>query len=407
MIYSFLDTSAILNGALDQYKDAYISLLSLTELENIKTAYNKSEQIKYEARKAVRTIIDSEQICYNIYPQKVINKLLKQFNFLNDINDHKIICEAEQLGKEVNAKILFLTSDGAQYLLAQWMPHLEAIFYNPEKKEMEEYPGWKDYSPSEQELTTLYSMPHNNTLESNTNEFAKIYENGELKDVLFWTGNEYRNLKYKEFTTNLGERIKPRNLEQKMYLDLLQNKDIPVKLCIGKFGTGKSMLALNYAIHEVQIGRFDKIIFVKNNLEVKGAGRLGTLPGGEIEKMAPWLRQIEDHIGPQAFEEMINNGQIEPAHLSSIRGRDLKNCIILVDEAENLLASNIQLLLGRVAANTEIIFCADVKQCDYADEKMSGIPKLIERLKGNKLFGMIKLVKTERSQVAALADLLD
>ena len=407
MIYSFLDTSAILNGALDQYKDAYISLLSLTELENIKTAYNKSEQIKYEARKAVRTIIDSEQICYNIYPQKVINKLLKQFNFLNDINDHKIICEAEQLGKEVNAKILFLTSDGAQYLLAQWMPHLEAIFYNPEKKEMEEYPGWKDYSPSEQELTTLYSMPHNNTLESNINEFAKIYENGELKDVLFWTGNEYRNLKYKEFTTNLGERIKPRNLEQKMYLDLLQNKDIPVKLCIGKFGTGKSMLALNYAIHEVQIGRFDKIIFVKNNLEVKGAGRLGTLPGGEIEKMAPWLRQIEDHIGPQAFEEMINNGQIEPAHLSSIRGRDLKNCIILVDEAENLLASNIQLLLGRVAANTEIIFCADVKQCDYADEKMSGIPKLIERLKGNKLFGMIKLVKTERSQVAALADLLD
>ena len=407
MIYSFLDTSAILNGALDQYKDAYISLLSLTELENIKTAYNKSEQIKYEARKAVRTIIDSEQICYNIYPQKIINKLLKQFNFLTDINDHKIICEAEQLGKEVNSKILFLTSDGAQYLLAQWMPHLEAIFYNPEKKEMEEYPGWKDYSPSEQELTTLYSMPHNNTLESNINEFAKIYENGELKDVLFWTGNEYRNLKYKEFTTNLGERIKPRNLEQKMYLDLLQNKDIPVKLCIGKFGTGKSMLALNYAIHEVQMGRFDKIIFVKNNLEVKGAGKLGTLPGGEIEKMAPWLRQIEDHIGPQAFEEMINNGQIEPAHLSSIRGRDLKNCIILVDEAENLLASNIQLLLGRVAANTEIIFCADVKQCDYADEKMSGIPKLVERLKGNKLFGMIKLVKTERSQVAALADLLD
>jgi len=101
------------------------------------------------------------------------------------------------------------------------MPHLEAIFYNPEKKEIEEYPGWKDYSPSEQELTTLYSMPHNNTLESNINEFAKIYEEGELKDVLFWTGNEYRNLKYKEFTTNLGERIKPRNLEQKMYLDLL------------------------------------------------------------------------------------------------------------------------------------------------------------------------------------------
>jgi hypothetical protein len=64
-------------------------------------------------------------------------------------------------------------------------------------------------------------MPHNNTLNSITNEFVKIYEGKELKDVLFWNGKEYRNLKYKEFTTNLGERIKPRNLEQKMYLDLL------------------------------------------------------------------------------------------------------------------------------------------------------------------------------------------
>ena len=108
-----------------------------------------------------------------------------------------------------------------------------------------------------------------------------------------------------------------------------------------------------------------------------------------------------------AFEEMINNGPIEPAHLSTLRGRDLKNCIILVDEAENLLTSNIQLLLGRVAKNTEIIFCADVKQCDYQNEKMSGIPKMISALKNNKLFGMVKLVKTERSDVAALADLMD
>ena len=151
-------------------------------------------------------------------------------------------------------------------------------------------------------------MPHTNTLECLNNEFAKIFENNELKDILFWTGTEYRNLKYKEFTTSLGERIKPRNLEQKMYLDLLQNKDIPVKLCIAKFGTGKSYLALNYAIYEVQQGRFDKIIFVKNNLDVKGAGKLGTLPGGEIEKQIPWLRQIEDHIGADAFEEMLNNG---------------------------------------------------------------------------------------------------
>ena len=407
MVYHFLDTSAVLNGALTKYNTCYISPLVLTELEHIKAAVNKDETVKYQARDAVRQIIESEHIYYTIYPQKKIEKLLKKYNYLSNINDHYMICEAEILGQDINAEVYFITSDGAQFLFAEKMPHLKAIFYFDSKKNIIDYTGWNEYHPSDSELVTLYSMPHNNTLNCINNEFAKIYEGNDLKDVLFWTGAEYRNLKYKEFTTTLGEKIKPRNLEQKMYLDLLQNKDIPVKLCIAKFGTGKSYLALNYAIHEVQTGRFDKIVFVKNNLEVKGSGKLGTLPGGEVEKQMPWLRQIEDHIGIDAFEQMLKDGQIEPAHLSTLRGRDLKNCIILVDEAENLLTSNIQLLLGRVAKNTEIIFCADVKQCDYKDEKMSGIPQLIQRLKGNKLFGMVKLIKTERSDIAALADLLD
>ena len=407
MMYFFLDTSAILNQGLKQYKDAYISPLSLTELEQIKSALNKDEKIKFLAREAVREIISSEKISYNLVSQKLIDKLIKKNNFLININDHRIICEAELLGQQKNTKIQFLTSDGAQFLIAKQLPHIDAVFYYIKLNQGIEYNGWQDRCPTSDEMTMLYSMPHNNTLNNITNEFVKIYEKKELKDVLFWTGEEYRNLKYKEFTTTLGERIKPRNIEQKMYLDLLQNKDIPIKLCLGKFGTGKSWLALNYALYEVQMGRFDKIIFVKNNLDVKGAGKLGILPGDEIEKMAPWLRQIEDHIGRETFNDMINNGQIEPAHLSSLRGRDLRNCIILVDEAENLLVSNIQLLLGRVSSNSEIIFCADIKQCDYADEKMSGIPRLIEKLRGNKLFGMIKLIKTERSEVAATADLLD
>jgi len=121
----------------------------------------------------------------------------------------------------------------------------------------------------------------------------------------------------------------------------------------------------------------------------------------------PWLRQIEDHIGIQKFEEYLNDGRIEPAHLTSIRGRDLKNACIIVDEAENLLASNIQLILSRIASGSEVIFCADVKQCDYKEETMSGIPKMIRCLAGEDKFGMVRLLKTERSQVAAMADLLD
>ena len=121
------------------------------------------------------------------------------------------------------------------------------------------------------------------------------------------------------------------------------------------------MFAETWAAHQLQFGKYDKIVFVKNNLDVKGAGKLGILPGNEIDKQYPWLRQIEDHLGPQLFEEYLADGRLEPAHLSTLRGRDLKGCIILVDEAENLLTTNIQLLLGRVAEGSQIIFCADVK----------------------------------------------
>ena len=406
---NFLDTSAILAGATDSFFNIYLSPIVISELEKIKTERDKDDEIKYLARKITREIIQNpNNFSYVCFSQKEITKELKKYNFLSDINDHRILCEAILLSKQMHQPVHFITSDGTLFLFAKQIKNLTATFFVPKDKELtEQYYGWRKCYPDIDTFSELYSNLNNNIFNCQVNEFAIIYEEEQIKDVLFWNGLKYRPLNYKEFTSVLGERIRPRNLEWKMYLDLLQNKDIPIKLCLARFGTGKSFLALNYALHEVQTGRFDKIIFVKNNLEVKGSGKLGTLPGDTVSKLYPWLLQIEDMIGIEKFEEYLDNGQIEPAHLSSLRGRDLKNCCIVVDEAENLLTSNIQLLLGRVAEGSEIIFCADVKQCDYYDEKMSGIPRMIERLYGKQLFGMVKLLKTERSKVAAVADLLD
>ena len=409
MNINFLDTSAILNGELKNcFQKTYISPITLMELQNIKTS-DRNERIKYLAREAIRDIMTFTNTYVETPSQKEINKLLKRYSFLSEINDHKIICEASLLAANTSNTVTFITCDAAQSLFARRIGNLKVNYINKNiiDSSKEEYCGWGKYYPSEEEMILLYSNPKMNVLNCKINEYAEIYEGQELKDVLCWDGEQYRKLNYKEFTTPLGEKIRPRNLEQKMYLDLLQNHDVPVKLCTAKFGTGKSYLALSYALNEIQKGRFEKIIFVKNNLEVKGAGTLGTLPGDEVEKMYPWLRQIQDHIGIQKFEEYLNTGIIQPAHLSTLRGRDLKNCIILVDEAENLLATNIQLLIGRVAENSEIIFCADIKQCDYRNEKESGIPKMIDSFAGNKLFGMVKLLKTERSAIAAMADLMD
>ena len=411
MVLHFADTSAILHqkNLLEQDIPITISPITVQELEHIKNSETESSTVKFTARLAARKILEKNSIQVLLTDNRKIDKMLKKYPFLSNINDHRIICAAEITAIEQDHNIIFLTSDVLQYLFALQMPHLMATFPmgNLTDPLKDEWCGWGKYYPTEQEMAMLYTDPKINILKCKVNEFAEIYEESTLKDILFWNGHEYRKLKYKDFTAPTGEHISPRNIEQKMYLDLLQNDEIPIKLCIGRFGTGKSMFAETWAAHQLQYGKYDKIVFVKNNLDVKGAGKLGILPGDEIDKQYPWLRQIEDHLGPQLFEQYLNEGKLEPAHLSTLRGRDLKNCIILVDEAENLLTTNIQLLLGRVAENSQIIFCADIKQCDYKDQKMSGVPKLIEGLAGNPLFGMVKLVKSERSQVAATADLLD
>ena len=409
-INHWADTSALLHQSLiDPAIKIAISTLTLQELEHIKGNEKEDNQIKFKAREAIRSIMASNKFEVIMSDNRKIDRMLKKYPFLNNINDHRIILAAELYAIEQGENIIFITNDALQYLFALKMPHLQAVY--PIGKEIQvedqQWSGWGKYFPNENQMALLYSDPKINILKCKTNEFAEVYEGSQLKDILFWNGHEYRKLKYKNFTAPTGEHISPRNVEQKMYLDLLQNDDIPIKLCIGRFGTGKSMFAETWAAHQLQMGKFDKIVFVKNNLEVKGAGKLGILPGDEIDKQYPWLRQIEDHLGPQLFEQYLNEAKLEPAHLSTLRGRDLKNCIILVDEAENLLTTNIQLLLGRVAEGSQIIFCADVKQCDYKDQKMSGIPKLIEGLAGNPLFGMVKLLKSERSLVAACADALD
>jgi hypothetical protein len=119
---------------------------------------------------------------------------------------------------------MFLTSDALQYLFAMQMPHIEAIYpMGTEQvfRKEDDWAGWGKYYPDETEMAVLYADPKMNILRCKTNEFAEIYEDKILKDVLFWNGTEYRKLKYKDFTAPTGERISPRNIEQKMYLDLL------------------------------------------------------------------------------------------------------------------------------------------------------------------------------------------
>ena len=94
MKINFYDTSAILSNGLNLEGKNYVSALVLSELENIKTSSSKDDKLKYNARRAVRELMDAEKFFTEFFPHQKIEKILKKNSFLSNINDHKLLCEA-------------------------------------------------------------------------------------------------------------------------------------------------------------------------------------------------------------------------------------------------------------------------------------------------------------------------
>ena len=203
--------------------------------------------------------------------------------------------------------------------------------------------------------------------------------------------------------------MKPRNPQQYCAMDLLKRDEVPLKLITGTFGSGKSMMCIIAALDAIQKGKFDKVIFVRNNVQVKDTDALGALPGDLYDKTLPYVMPFADHCGGvEGVQRLIDEGKLEVIPLAFLRGRSIRNSILYSMESENLTKEHIQLIMGRVDEGSQLWLDGDIKQRDKVNfEKSKGLETMIERLKGNKLFGYVHLIKSERSEVARLCDLLD
>lgn len=224
------------------------------------------------------------------------------------------------------------------------------------------------------------------------------YQNGELRQVMF---------------TRLGGTftgtIKPRNPEQVCLFDMLKDKTSKIKLVTGRFGSGKTLAMIYAALELIEKGKFDRIVWVRNNVTVKDAPDIGALPGDELTKLKPFLGPFLDHAGgDDGIKKLLEEDKLWVIPLGHLRGRSLKNCILLCSECENFTKEHLQLLMGRVDEGSQLWLDGDLKQRDKAIfEKSAGIEKMVNRLTGKRLFAYVHLKKAERSEVAALADELD
>jgi PhoH-like ATPase len=212
------------------------------------------------------------------------------------------------------------------------------------------------------------------------------------------------------------EGVSPRNIEQTACMSLLLDPQVELVAIVGKAGTGKTFLALACAL--AQAGRYQKILLSKPVVDL-GKG-LGFLPGDMAEKMEPWMQSFFDNldqINPMwdvttnnsDKESFLEKHHIEVQPIHSIRGRSLKNAYMIIDEAQNLTRHEIKSIITRAASGTKVVLLGDPHQIDhpYLDSYSNGLSYVIEKMRGQKIFGSMSLHKSERSSLSDIAaDLL-
>lgn len=274
------------------------------------------------------------------------------------------------------------------------------------------YKGFIEVVPSsDEELASIYEHPGQNIYDCRTNQYLVLRSAaGDILDKLKWTGHEYKALAFRQLANDFTGKVRPRNTQQELAFDMLQDTQSRIKVLDGGFGVGKDYLMISHALELIlKKQKYDKIMWVRNNVEVKNSKPLGFLPGGAHDKLLPFAMIIADHVGGvEGLEMLIAQGRVELEHLGMMRGRDIKNTIIMCSEAENLTKEHVQLLIGRVGDGSSLWMNGDFRQTDGEVFRQNcGLTRAIEKLAGNPLFAYVHLEKVERSEVAALADLLD
>ncbi len=275
---------------------------------------------------------------------------------------------------------------------------------------MSTYTGYQELVLTDEQFSDLYSTGNFDGPIFFENEYliAKN-EDGRIVDKLVYRNGKFEKVRYTTFGNSHTGNLKPRNEHQELAFEMLKNPDITIKLITGTWGTGKTLALVVAALEAVLSNKFDKIVWVRNNVQVKDTDQLGALPGEALDKLMPYLGPFCDHVGGEdGVRLLLEHGQLEVIPLGFLRGRSIRNAIIMCSEAENLTKEHIQLLMGRVDEGSALWLDGDVRQRDkVAFEKSKGLETMIQRLAGEELFGYVHLVKSERSATARLADKLN
>ena len=182
--------------------------------------------------------------------------------------------------------------------------------------------------------------------------------------------------------SNRGRTIRPKTLNQKHYVDAIDEHTIVFG--IGPAGTGKTYLAVAKAVQSLLAKQVTRIILTRPAVEA--GERLGFLPGTLTEKIDPYLRPLydalHDMVDPESIPRLMAAGTIEVAPLAYMRGRTLNDAFIILDEAQNTSAEQMKMFLTRLGFGSKMVVTGDVTQIDLPTGTRSGLRIVREILEG-------------------------
>ena len=421
MKYIFLDTSSLMqspegvDNLLEREKAiALVCSVVLDELDKHKD-FGDGER-NYKARQAFKLINkleEEDRILIAVQENATLPS-----NFDMRVPDNKILaCLKAMKNTLKNVDIELLTYDNGMKAKAKLLG-IPTITMQEEDEE-ENYKGYIEIYGTEEEIDQqLYDLMQANTLK--VNQYVIIHEKSFDSDEyeLFasrWNGKDFEEV----MMPKKKYPIQPLNGPQLCAIDLMNRKDIPIKIICGGYGAGKTMIAVKCAEELVENYQYNKLMLVRNPVPADDID-IGALPGSKHDKvgsyfksMTQYLKDYSNGIDVDAFDPTNEMAAKQRGYElimeipSFMKGMSVLDTIMIVDECEDLSLKQVKMLGTRVGKNSCVVFTGDYHQAEKKYKVDSGMSKMIEQFKGNPLVGIVVLEEDVRSSTSKLFANLD
>jgi phosphate starvation-inducible PhoH-like protein len=259
-----------------------------------------------------------------------------------------------------------------------------------------------------EEVNTIEKIIKEMVYVLNTNGTLK---NSDLETILNLTVEGKEIINDKEFDSIVlytkNDVIKAKTPGQSNYLQVAHKNDIC--FAIGPAGTGKTYLAVAFAVSSLNRGVVNKIVLVRPAVEAGES--LGFLPGDFREKIDPYLRPLydalDDMMPTEKLKSYLEKGVVEIVPLAYMRGRTLNNAFVILDEAQNATDMQMKMFLTRLGVNSKAIITGDITQIDLPPKTTSGLVQAREILKGIEGVGFVYFEKSDVVRHRLVKDIIE